>query len=655
MSAAPTPRFLTRATDDVDYVTILKAGGVEAVETEIWGEKQILVPENQFEQACLVLAMSDSSDTPPADEAAEPLEAPAVRLPDWFPPWAQELGDLYFSGSTCVFLLHGNVHDLVRCVNAEGEDQYCSVVEFLSEYLFGSWDTVLRHDLSNGLRALPGSDRKRLREMMEYLTSLMGPPSGWSRNVDDILLTLNQLVERNLIEDNSARRRSLALVFEYAQYLVPTTDVGTLAGRQGSRLVRFLQWAQNPYIKRRNICFALIADKLSEVNDRLTQSPHVATIEVPMPDLETRRHFIEHATQDDGLASLTDFSSLQLAGMSNGLSLTSVNLLLSRAARSQTRIDGQRFRRLKKSAIERQCQGLLEFVEPHYTLDLVVGHDAARKRLREDAEFIMSNRLDAAPMGYLLCGPVGTGKTFLAECYAGSIGIPCVKLRNFRSKYVGESEGNLERVLNVLRSLGPVVVIIDEADAALGDRTSDGDSGTSGRIFSMIASQMGNTEYRGRIIWMLLTCRPDLLPIDIKRQGRAEVHIPLFYPRDETEAEQMFVVMARKNKIRLTADALHGFDLDRNLSGADIEGVILNAKRRALMDGREELTQEDIGTALESFIPSAEGLEKELQEIAGVLECTQRDFLPAHWRDKSAAARSDLQNRLVELRALIDD
>ena len=51
----------------------------------------------------------------------------------------------------------------------------------------------------------------------------------------------------------------------------------------------------------------------------------------------------------------------------------------------------------------------------------------------------------------------------------------------------------------------------------------------------MIASQMGNTRYRGRIIWMLLTSRPDLLPIDLKRQGRAEVHIPLFYPQDPGE------------------------------------------------------------------------------------------------------------------------
>ncbi len=69
----------------------------------------------------------------------------------------------------------------------------------------------------------------------------------------------------------------------------------------------------------------------------------------------------------------------------------------------------------------------------------------------------------------------------------------------------------------------------------------------------MIASQMGDTRYRGQIVWMLLTSRPDLLPIDLKRQGRAEVHIPLFYPQDEAEVREMFLVMARKNKVHAAA------------------------------------------------------------------------------------------------------
>src|SRR6185369_6760098 len=188
--------------------------------------------------------------------------------------------------------------------------------------------------------------------------------------------------------------------------------------------------------------------------------------------------------------------------------------------------------------------------------------------------------------------PVGTGKTFLAECYAGSIGIPCVVLRNFRSKYVGETEGNLEQVLTVLRSLGPVLVIVDEADAALGNRQASGDSGTSARVFSMIAAQMGNTRYRGQIIWMLLTSRPDLLPIDLKRQGRAEVHLPLFNPRDEDEVRYMFKVMGKKNKAELNPELLPDGLADKNLSGADIESIVLIAKRNAIIQGHENILAE---------------------------------------------------------------
>jgi len=425
----------------------------------------------------------------------------------------------------------------------------------------------------------------------------------------------------------------------------------------GTNLVRFLGWAQNPYIKRVNIAFCLIADKLSELNTRLVQNPHVAAIEIPLPDKSERERFARWTSRSRDLTQMTDFTSEQLAEMSNGLSLVNLNVLLSQAAQTDRRVDDRRFRQLKKTLIERQCQDLLEFIEPSHTLDLVVGQQAAKDRLREDAALISRGQLDAAPMGYLLCGPVGTGKSFLAECYAGSIGIPCVKLRNFRSKFVGETEGNLEHVLTVLRSLGPVVVMIDEADAALGNRQSDGDSGTSSRVFSMIASQMGDTRYRGKIVWMLLTSRPDLLPIDLKRQGRAEVHLPMFYPDDEAEIREMFVTMARKNKVKLTSDEVPSVAPDRHLSGADIESIVLSAKRRALTAGHQEVQKTDLAEALHDFIPSAQGLEKELQELAAVLECTQLNFLPPDLREKVAqpGGRMQIQERVVALRQLLNE
>jgi AAA+ superfamily predicted ATPase len=584
-----------------------------------------------------------------------PVPPGGPELPPWYPPWARELAELYFSGTTCLFVLHGNVHDLVRCPDEAG-DTYRSLPEFLATQLFGSWDVILHYDMARGLRPLAGADAKRLHGMVYYMASQGGEPAAWPRDPEKLLLALDQMIERSLLEEDSSRRKKVAILLDYAQYLVPAGDLGSLARGQGTNLVRLLNWAQNPYIKRFNIAFCLIADRLNEVNDRLVQSPHVATVEVPLPEQAERECFAGWvAGRAEEFARLTEFTPPQLSQVSNGLTLLNLQVLLAQGKRSGQRVDAGRFRQLKKAMIERQCRGLLEFVEPKHTLDLVVGQQAAKDRLSQDAGLLSKGSLDAAPMGYLLCGPVGTGKTFLAECYAGSVGVPCVTLRNFRSKYVGETEGNLEQVLTVLRSLGPVVVIIDEADAALGTREADGDAGTSSRVFSMIAAQMGDTRFRGRIVWMLLTSRPDLLPIDLKRQGRAEVHIPLFYPQDEAEVREMFRVMAKKNRVALPENVLPPIKAERHLSGSDIESIVIGARRRALAAGRSAVEKGDMEEAFGNFIPSAQGMEKEMQELAAVLECTELHFLPPDWRARVADGdgRTRLQERLAALRQLV--
>jgi AAA+ superfamily predicted ATPase len=578
---------------------------------------------------------------------------PAPVLPEWYPAWTKELANLYFSGTINTFVLHGNVNDVVP-IRVDSRQSFVSLPDFLATQVFGSWDITLSYDLGRGLRPQAGDDARRLQGTVQYLAGIVGTPNAWPRDPDKVLDLLEPVLQRNLLEENVENRKRIAFLFEHSQYLLPTGDLATQARGQAARLVRFLAWAANPYIKRLNVAFCLITDKLSELSERLVNSPHVAAIEIPLPSVQERREFIA-ATVGDNTARLGSMTVDGLAQTSAGLSLVNLNVLL---AQSGTRgFDLSQFRKLKKYMIERQCQGLVEFVEPPHKLDLLVGQPQAKARLEQDAAWITQGRLETAPMGYLFCGPVGTGKTFFAECYAGSIGIPCLKLRNFRSKYVGETEGNIEQVLTVLRSLGPVVVIVDEADASLGDRQTEGDSGTSGRVFSMIASQMGDTRYRGQIIWMLLTSRPDLLPIDLKRQGRCEVHIPLFPPQDAAEIAEMFRAMSKKNKVKLTADAIPEVSPERQLSGADLESVLLSARRKALLDGREEVRRGDLETALDEFIPSAQSLEKEMQELAAVLECTDRNFLPPGWRDRIAqpGARTRLQERLVALRQLIED
>jgi SpoVK/Ycf46/Vps4 family AAA+-type ATPase len=444
---------------------------------------------------------------------------------------------------------------------------------------------------------------------------------------------------------------------DQASYVFPAGEPGRLNMQASSQLVTMLNWAMSPHVKRLNMAFVMIDEKLADLSDRLTGNPHVAAIEVPLPDEGAREAFIKASTLEHPIGEFSDFEARELAKLTAGISQTDLNVLVQSARESGKRLDANAFRALKKRLLERQCHGLLEFIEPRWTLDTVVGHEAAKKRLREDAALLKRGALDSLPMGYLLCGPVGTGKSFLAQCVSGEIGVPCVILKNFRSKYVGETEGNLERVLSVLRAMGPVVVVVDEADAALGSRESDGDSGTSSRVFGMIAAQMGDTKYRGQIMWMLLTARPDLLPIDLKRQGRAEVHIPLFYPTDESEIRQMFLIMARKLGSTLAQEDVPPIPQLVQLSGADIEGMVGRAWRASLLAGADHVTREALAGVVAEFMPSTQGLERELQETAAILECTDRQFLPPAMLEKTTAqgGRATLQARLTALKQLVKD
>jgi AAA+ superfamily predicted ATPase len=569
-------------------------------------------------------------------------------VPNWFPAWAAELSERYFSGSTSLFVLHGNVHDVVP-LSADGSS-YGGLADFLAEQVFGRWDLVLYYDLARGLRVFAGRDGMRLKDMVVRGNEKVGDLAGARKDSATAFALLDRFVQNNIMAGEESV--SAAILIDHASFLLPSGEPGRLSLAASQQVVTLLNWAASPHVKRLNMAIALMDESAAALSERITSNPYVSDIEVPMPDEAARGRFLHFALEGRDLQTASDYSESELTRLTAGISCVDINVLIQSAFESGRRLDAACMRGLKKELIERQCRGLLEFMEPKWTTDVLVGHAPVKQRLREDAQLLQRGDTQTLPMGYLVCGPVGTGKTFLAQCMAGEMGAPCVILKNFRSKYVGETEGNLERVLGVLRAMGPVVVIIDEADAALGNREQEGDSGTSSRVFSLIAAQMGDTRFRGKILWMLLTSRPDLLPIDLKRQGRAEVHIPLFYPSLVEEIRAMFQAMGRKAGIQLSSEEIPEIHSTGQLSGADIEGIVTRAARRARLRGETGIGKDALQRELADFLPSLDGLEKEMQEIAAMLECTDAEFLPQSFRERvqEQGGRERLQQRFLELR-----
>ncbi len=355
--------------------------------------------------------------------------------------------------------------------------------------------------------------------------------------------------------------KKIALSIAYADTIAPAGDAASMGSEDRNCLVILKRWAQNQSFLRADVTLCLVTESLAALNPGLVQNPGVATIEIPLPGEQERAEFVRSQLEATPLPPGSDVTPEVLAKLGAGLKRVQLQNLIAHACENREPLTIPFLTRLKKELIEAESGGLLEFVQSRFDLSMVAGHEPAKKKLRDAAAALRAGRFDVLPMGYVICGPVGTGKTFLTTCFAGEVGIPAVILKNFRSMWQGVTEANLERVLTLLKAMSPIAVVVDEADAQLGNRSSFGDSGVSNRVFAQIAQFMGNTELRGKVIWFLLTCRPDLLPVDLKRQGRAEEHIALFYPHTDEERLAMFRAMQKKTGTSVASEEAEKFFL----------------------------------------------------------------------------------------------
>ena len=561
------------------------------------------------------------------------------------PTWAAELVRSLQANQANLFLVHGVPADLVPVRDSKGL-RFLSLEAFLGQELFAGWQSVVTYNRAEGLAFATPEARGHFQEKLKSYDAVHGTTwaqQGLPRDPANAFALLDSYFKSCATLQPS---RPVVLLVPFAETVVPAGDASYRTPEDRTVLVYLRKWSQDPALLAKNMVVVLVTESLAELDPKLLRSNASREIEIVRPDQRERLEYLEAVRNAGWYEKTSELPPPRLAELTAGMTRVQLGQILDGADAAGEKITRDQVRRIKKEVIETEGLGLLEYVEPKYDLGMVAGMPAVKERLRRAARAIARGNPAAVPMGYLVCGPVGSAKSFLVECFANEIGFPCVKLKNFRSMWVGSTESNLERILKILASLTPVGVIIDEADAALGNREQGGDSGTSNRVFAQIAAFMGDTRNRGRILWFLITCRPDLLPIDLKRQGRAEEHVPLFYPETPGEYDEIYRVMLKKLGITTGVTEVSAVAPKKTLlglSGSDLEAVLVRATLEAEAAGSSEVKGEHLEKAFEDFIPPANSLEREMQTLCAVLESTSRELLPTRFRD---ADRGEVQARV---------
>ncbi len=276
--------------------------------------------------------------------------------------------------------------------------------------------------------------------------------------------------------------------------------------------------------------------------------------------------------------------------------------------------------------------GILEFIPAVAGLESVGGLENLKQWVRVRSNSFSDKAREyglPSPKGLLLAGIQGTGKSLSAKTIAAEWKLPLLRLDVGRlfGGIVGESESRVRQVIKLAEAIAPCVLWIDEADKAFGNINSgsDGDSGTSRRVFGSLITWM--QEKTAPVFIVMTANNVEILPAELLRKGRLDelffVHLP-----NQAERTEIYRVHLEKvrpgrcgNKCGKNAKQKNSdFDLgmlaaaSKDFSGAEIEQVIYEGMQHGFSRG-EDFTQADVLTAIHHCIPLAQIAQPQIEAL----------------------------------------
>ena len=591
----------------------------------------------------------------------ELLNVLATDLPQTSYPFYGQLARIINSGQARPIVLSGNIYDLFF----DGK-KYLPLIPFLESKTESPGLICIIYELNGPIRIADNAKEKMrnawaawkngttvdampMKEVLQDGSKFDLRRREFDQYLRDAIGNATQALEflRQLTICSSIMQQKLLIIIEGADMLIPSGDgdLSRMNENQLKRIAILTDWFNDPEFFDEGDTVILVAESRSLIHSRISRLPQVLSVDVPSPDLASRKHFAQ--THVGRAGQRVTNQPIELIGSATaGLSLHAMRQLLLAADYAGKPIDHNDTTLQVEQFIQNQLgEDVIEFKKPEHGLKDVIGFSKLKEFLKTYLIPRMELGDDRAIPGAAIAGPIGGGKTFIFEALAAELNMPVLVLKNIRSQWFGQTDVIFERLRRVLEALEKVVIFVDEADTQFGS-VGEGAHETERRLTGKIQGMMSDPRLRGKVTWLLMTARIHLLSPDIRRPGRVgDLIIPVLDPVGEDRLE--FIRWMLKPTGIVTDDLVKWLDedgLDENFSSAGY--AALRSQFKAIPP-KDEVELKEI---VRDFLSPAIQQTRRYQTLQALINCTRRSLLPDS--NVSDAQRAHMEDEIRQLELL---
>ncbi|WP_240644551.1 AAA family ATPase [Paenibacillus paeoniae] len=345
----------------------------------------------------------------------------------------------------------------------------------------------------------------------------------------------------------------------------------------------------------------------------------ITIVDFDLPSFSEIKNILDEMIQTNQANERITFDLLpedeeRLAKAALGLTLDEAENAFARAMVEDGRLDKrdvdiileEKRQIIKKSEI-------LEFVKTDLKIEDVGGLENLKRWLQKRNKSWLDSAAQyglPAPKGVLITGVPGCGKSLIAKAVSAMWHLPLLRLDlgQIFSGLVGSSEENMRKAIQTAEAISPSILWIDEIEKGFSGISSNGDSGTSSRIFGTFLTWM---QEKTKPVFVIATANNiHALPAELMRKGRFDEIFFVDLPTKKERVEIFRLHIGKRlgnpkviGEFKLTEEILELLaESTEGYVGAEVEQAVITALFEAFSENRA-IRLDDFHKAFAATVP----------------------------------------------------